>query len=369
MTPSDIPSNIPLNIDDVDPEWMSNLLGHHVADLTVRQIGQGVGIMGDIYRVGLQYEKQAAEAPSSLVVKLPSSFEENRTQGVALGMFEAEVRFYNELADQVAVGLPKVYRADIVSGAADFVIVMEDLSDLQMVDQAVGMTADQAMTAVNILAHVHAVWWDRAKDETMDWIPSMVGPRIEFVDQALGEMLPVFLDAFENALPDGGRELYERFTGNYLKVNRVVADRSPWTLVHQDFRVENLLFGEAGSDRMVVLDWQGIGRGPGAYDLGYLLGGSMAPELRREHESRLLAAYHNQLSTLGVTDYSAQQLAEDYAIAHLQGGLATAMFVGGGMDLSNERGRELAATMASRHATAALDHDGLTRLDDIVGQS
>ena len=360
-------TKIPQNIAEIDPEWMSNLLHQSISELTVRQIGQGVGIMGDIYQVGLRYETEIPDGPSSVVVKLPSCFEENRAQGVALGMFEAEVRFYNELADQVAVGLPQIFKAEIASGTADFVIVMEDLSDLQMVDQAVGMTADQATTAVNILAHVHAVWWGRAQDVSMAWIPDMVGPRIEFVDQALAQMLPVFLDGFGPALPDGGREIYERFTGNYLKVNQVLAERSPWTLVHQDFRVENLLFGEAGSDRMVVLDWQGIGRGPGAYDLGYLLGGSMVPELRRDHESELLASYHQQLNRLGVTDYSAEQLAEDYALSQLQGGLATAMFVGGGMDLSNERGRELATTMATRHVMAALDHDGLSRLNDIVG--
>jgi hypothetical protein len=37
------------------------------------------------------------------------------------------------------------------------------------------------------------------------------------------------------------------------------------------------------------------------------------------------------------------------------------------MDLSNERGLKLLATMSNRHAAAALDHDGLERLKKIVG--
>ena len=360
-------SMIPKNIDEASADWLSDVMGANIATRTPTQIGQGVGIMGDIFKVTLDYAEADAAGPQSVVVKLPSSFEENRTQGVALGMFEAEVRFYNELAHNVSVGLPKVYRAEIESGTADFVIVMEDLSHFSLVDQSAGMSANQAFDAVRVLAHVHAVWWDKAKDESLEWIPSMVGPRIAFVDELLPQLLPPFLAGFGDALTSDGQALYERFAGNYLKVNQTLAGRSPWTLVHQDYRVENLMFGEPESGDVVVLDWQGIGRGPGSYDLAYILGGSMQPEVRRANETELLDAYHRQLVELGVSAYSREQLADDYALSQLQGGLATAMVVCGGMDLSNERGRELGTTMATRHATAALDHNGLELLNQIVG--
>ena len=71
--------------------------------------------------------------------------------------------------------------------------------------------------------------------------------------------------------------MFEAFAGNYVAINKTLANRSPWTLAHQDFRVENMLFGK---DRFVVLDWQGIGRGPGSYDLAYFLGGSMGEVVR-----------------------------------------------------------------------------------------
>lgn len=357
---------IPTRIAQADADWLAEVLGLDVVDAIPTQIGEGIGIMGDIYRMALSYRDKSNAGPRSVVVKLPSSHEENRAQGVALGMFAAEVRFYNELAGEVSVGLPQIFRAEIESGTANFVIVMEDLSHLTLVSQAEGMTADQAHAAVQVLAHTHAAWWDRVDSEDMAWIPSMVGPRIEFVDQLLVEILPLFLDGFGAVLPEGGREVYERFAGNYLKVNRVIAGRSPWTLVHQDYRVENLLFGDPGTNQVVVLDWQGIGRGPGAYDLAYLIGGSMQPELRRQHEQNLLDTYYRQLVELGVNGYTRNQLDSDYALGHLQGGLATAMVIGGGMDLSNARGRELVATMASRHVTAALDHDGLALLTSIT---
>lgn len=350
---------IPKDASEISAGWLGEVLGIGIEQITLTQIGQGVGIMGDIYRA--QFGGPDGQ-PASVVVKLPSSFEENRSQGVALGMFEAEVRFYNELAGDISVGLPQVHHAEIDSGTADFVIVMEDLSHLSMVEQSAGMSVEQATAAVEVLAHIHAAWWGRAQDETLAWVPTMTGPRIEFVDQLLVQILPVFLEGFAQYLPPGGQAVYERFAGNYLNINTVLAERSPWTLVHQDYRVENLLFGPPGSGQVVVLDWQGIGCGPGAYDLAYILSGSMTPELRREHERVLVDAYHQRLGSLGISGYSADQLWDDYGHAQLMGGPATAMVTGGGMDLSNERGVQLIATMASRHVTAALDHGALERL-------
>lgn len=355
--------SIPKTIAEVDKAWMSQVVGTPVTDLQLTQIGQGVGIMGDIFRVTLTLA-EPGQGPASVVVKLPSSFEENRQQGVALGMFEAEVRFYNELAGEVPVGLPQIYFADIAADGAQFVIVMEDLSAMRMVEQHIGMTGEEAKAAVEVLARVHAVWWGRAQVEALDWIPSMIGPRIEFVDQMLTQMLPTFLSGFAQYLPDGGVAVYENFAGNYLNINTVIAGRSPWTVTHQDYRVENLLFSD---ERVVILDWQGIGRGPGAYDLAYILSGSMDTETRRACEPELLDHYLATLQDGGVSGYSAEQLADDYGLAQMMGGLATAMFTGGGMDLSNERGVQLVATMARRHVTAALDHNGLERLKEIVG--
>ena len=362
---------IPKTIDEVTTTWLAEVLDAPVRNHTLTQIGQGVGIMGDIFRVGLEYET-ASDAdqsahPASVVVKLPSSFEENREQGVALGMFEAEVRFYNEMAGDAAVGLPKVHRAEITPGTADFVIVMEDLTQLTMVEQIDGMTADQARAAVTVLAHVHAAWWSQVQTPELEWIPSMVSDRIAMVDQLFVQIVPTFIENFGHRLPEGGIELYQNFAGNYLNINKQIAARSPWTLAHQDFRVENMMFGNVANNEVVIIDWQGIGRGPGAYDLGYLLGGSMDTNLRRQHEADLTKTYHDTLTSLGIAaaDYPYEQLWEDYRHTHLMGGLATSMITGGAMDLSNERGVELIATMASRHAAAALDHDGLKRLAEL----
>ena len=85
--------------------------------------------------------------------------------------------------------------------------------------------------------------------------------------------------------------------------------------------------------------------------------------LRRAHEKELVGAYQTQLSTSGVEGYSFENVWEDYRFAHLLGGLATSIFAGGTLDLSNERGVELITMMANRHVTAALDHGGFEDLN------
>jgi len=353
--------SIPLTFNEVTPQWLSEVLDANVTSFESEKIGEGVGLMGDIYRVELNYASNESEMPPSVVVKLPSSFEENRQQGIALGMFEAEVKFYDELGEATGTGLPNIHFASINSGTAEFVIVMEDLCNLTMVDQAAGMSQRQALAAVRVLAKIHAAWWGKVQTDELEWIPSMVGPRIEYVDQILPQIYPVFAQTFESGLPEGGAELTQLFSQSYLKLNKALAERAPWTLAHQDYRVENMLFGDASNDEVVVIDWQGIGRGPGAYDLAYLIGGSMDTELRRMHERDLVDAYHAELLAEGVNDYSAEAAWEDYGFAHLLGGLATSIFAGGTLDLSNERGKELISMMSNRHVTAALDHGGVSQ--------
>ncbi len=358
---------IPKRIEEVSNDWLSRVLDAEVAGQAVSRVGEGIGLMGDIYRLVLDYAAGASEGPRSVVVKLPSSHAENRAQGIALGMFTAEVTFYNQLAPRVSAGLPDIYAAAVTGDGAEFVIVMEDLSELTMVDQSAGMSLDQARAAVEVLAGVHAAFWNDTDRPELEWVPTQTGPRIEFVDAMMAEIFPVFAEQFGDELPEGGLALYEQFIGNYLKIMKVICARSPWTIAHQDFRIENLLFGASGSGRVVVLDWQGLGRGVGAYDLAYVLGGSMTPELRRSHERELVGGYQAALAAAGVTGYGFDAAWEDYAHAQLMGGLAVSIVTGGSMDLSNERAKSLIATMASRHVQAALDHDGAARLTEIAG--
>ena len=74
-------------------------------------------------------------------------------------------------------------------------------------------------------------------------------------------------------------------TGSSRASTATCADRpQPWTIVHGDFRDDNLMFGGDGGS--CVVDWQTVGLGPGVADLSYFLGASLAPEDRRATRAR-----------------------------------------------------------------------------------
>ena len=146
----------------------------------------------------------------------------------------------------------------------------------------------------------------------------------------------------------------DAIAANYLSVMKRLGER-PWTLLHMDFRCDNFLFDRSTpSSPIVTLDWQSLGRGPGVYDLAYLLGGSITLADRRRLEDSLLHAYHERLVSHGVTNYPYAELVQDYRLASLVGP-GSAVLVGGGLDMGNERGVALITSMVERHVGLAAD--------------
>jgi hypothetical protein len=359
-------TSIPTAITDVTPEWLTEVLrdagaigsATTVRGFTAEEIGLGVGIMGSIHRVTLTYAGDAGDAPRSVVVKQTSPFAANREQGVALGLYMAEVRFYRELAEETALRIPLTYHADLGDDGT-FVVVMEDLSGLRGLDQIVGMTVEEMTHAVRMLAALHGPWWGRV--EHLDWIPSIVHPRIE----GFAAAFPTFWDAtrerFADRLTPERIAVGDAVAVHYLDTMQRLAQR-PWTLIHMDFRCDNFLYDDADPQTpLVTLDWQSLGRGPAVYDLAYLLGGSLTIEDRRAHEHVLLHAYHDALVAHGVSDYPFDALHEDYRLASLVG-MGSAVLVGGGLDMGNERGVALIGSMVERHFALPVDLHALELL-------
>ncbi len=361
---------IPPSPDAVTAPWLTEVLRFagalgpesHIAGFAGEPVGAGVGVMGVLLRATLTYAGAPSPgAPASVIVKLASPYEENRAQGVGLGMYEAEVRFLNELAARTPVRIPKVYLAEIVSGTAEFVIVMEDLGHLTIGDQIVGLPVPQATAAALAMADIHAAWWGKVQTPELEWIPSVVHPRIQGLAGMWPDIWAGFVAKFGYVLPPGALEVGEQIKVRYWGLMQALG-AMPWTLLHQDFRVDNLFFDDLGAAApVVVIDWQGLGRGPAIYDLAYFLGGSLTVEDRRAHEDTIVRAYHARLVERGVAGYGFDELWTGYRMGMLSG-LSTAVLVGATFDLANERGTALVEVLGSRHFAGAVDLDALELL-------
>ena len=104
-------------------------------------IGEGVGVLGQLARFRLQYDKPEDGAPASLVGKFPAAMQENRDLANLFRFYEREVRFYERIADEVELRTPKRYYSHFDDETNDFVLLIEDMHPARCGNQVTGAPA------------------------------------------------------------------------------------------------------------------------------------------------------------------------------------------------------------------------------------
>jgi len=147
----------------------------------------------------------------------------------------------------------------------------------------------------------------------------MAGERAAFLGTVTEGAAERFLARYGPELGDDAETLRRAaaLTGRWVAI-----DTGVQSLVHGDYRLDNLMFPEHG-DGVVAVDWQTLAIGPPGRDLAYFLATSVLVDDRREHESALVAEYLDELRRHGVQDYSFEQCFADYRLGVLQGPMIT----------------------------------------------
>ena len=351
----------PLALSDLTPEWLTAALraaGHlgdaSVVSARVDAIGQGVGVLCQLARIELAYDRPGA-APARLVAKFPTTDPQTRGMVSLFRFYEREVRFYQELAPSVTVATPRCWASPFDADTGDFALLLEDLGGDRFVDQLDGCSPADAAVVIDEISALHTAWWGHARLAELSWLPPV---NSEVNRMGLGlypQAWASFLDRYGDGVSPVARAYGERLGDRVLSLLDEVAD-GPQTVCHGDLRLDNLFF-RSGSGRarpITLIDWQIAGRAVGTYDVAYFLSQSLAPDVRRGCERALLARYHAALVAGGVRGYDFAQCELDYRRAVLFCFVYPVM-AGGLGDLSNERGRTLAAAMAERSAAALSD--------------
>ena len=320
-----------------------------VTDVETRLFGTGQ--LGLVARSVLRYD-HAADAPASLIVKLPSTDEHSRALGVAMGAYEAEVRFYREIAPQVEVTSPRHFWSAVETDTGRYTLLLEDLSgSWETGDVMRGGTLAHARAAIEQLVALQAPLWDSPALQQQGWLADLGRTRLLF--GYIPPALEPFRARFGPRLRPEHLELAERL----FRHAPSYPDRAwtgPLTPMHGDYRLDNLLFRErADGLTACVLDWQSVRLGPPLVDLTMFLGSALDTSTRRRHEEDLLTAYHDRLVSAGVRGFSFADCQESYRWGSLYGFLLAA-----GMSVTiaqTERGDQMFATLIT--ATAELVED------------
>jgi aminoglycoside/choline kinase family phosphotransferase len=355
--------SIPKSPDALSADWLTSALCNGglagiptVTSFEYEPIAEGVGFLGKLGRLRLNYAGAAAGAPLTLIAKLPTEDEKSRQLAMAFRFYEREVSFYQEIGSRAGIRVPTLHYGAADPSNGDFVLLLEDLAPARVGDQLQGCTGDQARVAIKAIAECHASWWQSPRLESLAWLPTTNDPIHHFAQPAFQQCWAPFVQFVGDKLSPAMKRTGEALATKIILMLDGLADM-PKTLVHGDYRADNLFFGgtEDGS-ALAVVDWQVSSRGGGTFDVGYFLAGNVSPQVRRAHEMDLLQLYVRTLKEHGVQNFNLDDCLEAYRFATLYC-LVYAVIVIGTLDTTNARGVSLFHTAAERVVTAIADLD------------
>lgn len=305
---------VPVSLETLDPEWFTDRLRASGATRgTVRAVSFSLlavpSAAGALARAELEYAESDAAGPRSVIVKGRGETETQRAMESAMELSAREQLFYSRIAPTISVAVPRCFFVDEVGGRQP--LLLEDLAHLRAGDQVTGLALADAERLVDLLADLHARYWDAdPPGGDLDRLISWTDPAIAAMLTALvcsglstlreryaGRASDAILDDVAAAAPEWGTVLARCSEG-------------PPTFVHNDFRLDNIFFGAGGEP--VVIDWQLAGRSRGTQDVAYLLSGSMTVDLLRSSWRDLVGRYHSRLLANGVVGYEFEECLRHY---------------------------------------------------------
>ena len=378
----------------IDADWMQRALAAGrasaspaIRDVVVEDLGSATNAFGRLLRCHLTTDGGLAADPATVIVKLPTA---NRTAfrfARWLSMHRREYLFYRRLARHARIRSPSLLYGDFDEDTHRFVLVLEDLRDLEVPVQVAGVSAGRARLAVREIARLHGQFWDAVDHPALSGCSDALGPRFRrFMQIAYLLCLPVALDRFGDSFSPQTRRLAEAL-GPRITAHLGSVAAGPRTFVHGDYRGENMFFASevgggastgavsaaggssggvgaaanvasagvdatAGND-FAVVDWQGCGLGAGLYDVAYFLGTNVVPADRRRVEREVLEQYHEIVCRLGARDFTFDDCWRGYR-QNMLGVLMPCILACGGLDVRDQRLHALVRSGLKR-ALAAMD--------------
>ncbi len=331
-------AGLPRTVRDIDAAVLSNVMGSEVRSVRVLGADAGTSSRARLVLTG-------RGVPDSVFVKLAAATAATRMMGELGRLGHTEVRFYHQLAPELA-GVPEAYGTAFDTWTGRYLLVLEDLPhSCVFPDTLHPLSTDQASLIVELLANLHATFWGRLPGNGRGPLGWLYTPSGDVTSLLTGSLMKASMKrlAERTTVPvENGRFIAE----NYRAVAALI-DAPPHTVMHGDAHPGNMYFrdGEAG-----LLDWQAVRRGHPSRELAYTLITSLTPEDRRTAQHDLLDNYRKALAAAGGPDLDRDDLWLRYRQGALYGYVAPLITAGmGGMQVED------IAMEGLRRGVAALD--------------
>ena len=362
--------------DAIDADWMRRALAAGgasdataITDVVVEDLGSATNAFGRLLRCHLTARGGAA-VPASVIVKLPTADRTAFRFARWLWLHEREYLYYRRVAPHARVRSPALLYGDFDEDSHRFVLVLEDLRDLETPVQLAGVGAERARLAVRGIAKLHGQFWGATDHPALSSCRDILGPRFaRSLQIAYLVCLPTALERFADSFTPRTRRLVEAL-GPRLPAYYAAVAAGPRTFVHGDYRGENMFFAPAAADGVAppvgpgaiapdafaVIDWQGCGLGAGLYDVAYFLGANLVPDERRRVEREAVEEYHDIVCRAGAGDFTAADCWRGYR-QNMLGVLMPCVVGCGGVDLGDPRLHDLVKSGLGRALAAMEDLD------------
>ena len=296
--------DLPQAPEEITAAWLTEILSATYPDARAREVELVDAHSGTTGRARIRVAWEGDAPAEALFVKLPPTNEISRQMVLSTGMGRREARFYQHVAAEVPVRVPRpLWSASNEEGSSYFML-LEDLEAAGCIfpsadDPGLLSLTESLMVALGRLHGSYAISPDQPA-------------RIEGIEPPMkndwGKILvESALTQFEAEMPPE----FSRLGRLYLEENEGFQDlleSGPSTLIHGDPHIGNLFL--EGST-VGFLDWACTAVGVGMRDVAYFLCNSTPPDFRREHQSRLLGMYRESLDAAGTTADPAE-MEEDY---------------------------------------------------------
>jgi len=311
-------ARIPDRPEAITSEWLSGALGTSLSGIEVSRVEVVERHSGTTGRARLRLEYAAgSDGPATVFVKLPPFGDAQRRLVASTDMGRREARFYEALAAEVPMRVPRPYFAAHGDGPTDYVMVLEDLeaSGCTFPKDLAGHARAHGQQLVEGLARLHAHFWEDARFESeLSWIPrasrgSLGAKLIELARERLGgDLPPVFT------------ELCRLYAEHHERICDLW-DEGESTLIHGDTHGGNQLVdrGQVG-----LYDWAVVSRSPGIRDVAIFLCNSCPTDVRRAEQHDWIRAYRQGLVDGDVDAPDLETLWRRYRLTVLYGWVAAA---------------------------------------------
>lgn len=282
---------------------------------TVQQVDveAGGGTWSKIVHLRPRYSDDAlGDMPSALLLKLCAG---------TFGRSEIDylTRDYAHVAD---APIPRCYDAQFDQTIPAYHLLMDDLSATHRNGWERETTREDALALAEAVAALHAPYWHEQQRAALGIAEDQAEQFERYLAHTRQGLEPL-IEHSQNDITNEQRAILRAvFERHPAAVRQRLRDERGFTLVHGDLNPGNILRPIAGTRPVYVIDRQpfdwSLTTWLGVSDLAYAMVHWWPTEQRRAFEEPMLRRYHAALAEHAITNYSWEQLWNDYRLTAIQ---------------------------------------------------